>query len=154
MTLPNQLLTQAQKLASGYRPSGAALRRAVSATYYALFHAVCALCADELLGKGSTTRRAWAQVYRAVDHGPAEKACKMCQQEYGFPADIVTFSRAFEALKKKREDANYNPFPEKKLTKAEVAEDIGSARETLRALTNVERHHKKAFAAFILFKKR
>ena len=153
MTFSNQLLTQAEKLASGNRPSGADLRRAVSSTYYALFHAICALCADELLGKRPTTRRAWVQVYRAVDHGNAENACKMCKQ-YGFPADIVTFSRAFEALKKKREDADYNPFPEKKLTKADVAEDIGSAKEALKALTNVEKPHKKAFAAFILFKKR
>src|SRR5271165_4391246 len=49
------------------RPRSASLRRAVSTAYYAVFQAVCATCADALVG----SEKPWellTPVFRAPDH--------------------------------------------------------------------------------------
>lgn len=69
--IPRDLLAQADHLCrlSPKRPKQANLRRAVSASYYAVFHALCRSNADALVGKGAARpTRAWMQTYRALDH--------------------------------------------------------------------------------------
>lgn len=57
---PRHLIRIARQLASGVvsgsrgRPRQAELRRAMSAAYYALFHALAYCCADRLAGSGRT----------------------------------------------------------------------------------------------------
>ena len=76
MRLDRELLKQARRLSTADRrkPRQVSLRRAVSASYYALFH----LLAREATGKvkvagGVDLRR---QVGRALDHAAMNKVCK------------------------------------------------------------------------------
>lgn len=60
---PYDLIRIARHLATGGvsgdrgRPRQADLRRAISAAYYALFHALCRCCADTLAGATLADRR-------------------------------------------------------------------------------------------------
>ncbi len=60
MPLEEDLLETAARLLSlrrlRGRPKQADLRRAISTAYYAVFHALCRMCADSLTGKGKKTR--------------------------------------------------------------------------------------------------
>ena len=53
------------------RPQQARLRKAASAIYYAMFHALAASNADTLIGASAELRAlpAWTQTYRALEHG-------------------------------------------------------------------------------------
>ena len=80
---PEDLIRIARGLAGGAiggnigRPRQAELRRAVSAAYYALFHALARCCADTLVGAtpASRSQTAWTQTYRALEHGYAKNQC-------------------------------------------------------------------------------
>ena len=77
MVSQNDLLAAARQLAGtsgGPPPSQASLRRAVSTTYYALFHCMAENCADMLVGGPGSgrSRPAWHQAYRALEHGRAK----------------------------------------------------------------------------------
>ena len=54
----------------GSRPRESDLRRAISTTYYALFHALCQNCADAFIGTQGAERSktAWRQAYRSPRH--------------------------------------------------------------------------------------
>lgn len=54
------------------RPKQASLRRAVSTAYYALFHALAGLCADELIGWDKPWS-VFTPIYRSLDHGAVKK---------------------------------------------------------------------------------
>ena len=74
---PVELLLIARHLATGVagkskgRPRETELRRAVSATYYALIQTLARCGADLLVGKTKPNRGqpAWQQTYRALEHG-------------------------------------------------------------------------------------
>src|SRR5215207_8379980 len=89
---PLDFLSTAQLLATSRRgrPTQVNLRRAISTTYYALFHAVARNCADLVAG-GQTSARskhAWRQVYRALEHGAAKTACLNAVVVSKFPKPI------------------------------------------------------------------
>ncbi|WP_166652404.1 hypothetical protein [Enterovirga rhinocerotis] len=46
-------------------------RRAVSTAYYAVFHAICRVCADSLVGTRDAAHR--EAIYRTVEHNSARK---------------------------------------------------------------------------------
>ncbi|MBC6428578.1 MAG: hypothetical protein GDA55_05055 [Cellvibrionales bacterium] len=96
---PDNFLTAARRLADSEgpgRPRQVDLRRAVSTTYYALFHTVCRSAADLLIGANPASRSnpAWRQMYRAINHGPAKIACSR-QKIKEFPQSIQGFAAAF-----------------------------------------------------------
>jgi hypothetical protein len=90
--LPHDFLEAALDLANSSRgkPKQAHLRRAVSTTYYAMFHALARCCADLFIGGTGTGRskEAWTQVYRALDHGFAKSACTNKATLTKFPKEI------------------------------------------------------------------
>ncbi|HXE85438.1 MAG TPA: hypothetical protein VN524_01410, partial [Hyphomicrobiaceae bacterium] len=144
-------LDTAQELLRSSRgaPRQANLRKACSAVYYALFHTICATCAGTLTVRG--TRRAWTQVYRAVDHGTASKKCKKLE-EMGFPAEIVDFADLFVQMQEKRHRADYDPH--ERLYKSAVETDIKAATAIIAAFRKSPLRHRRAFAAFMVVKTR
>ena len=93
-----ELIAQANRLAraSQRRPRQVDMNRAVSATYYALFHTLARLCADSLAGTGKArSMKAWLQTYRALAHGFSRNACSQDLKKRGFPVEIVRFANAF-----------------------------------------------------------
>lgn len=71
---PGDLLAVARSLCSADDASPAALRRAVSTGYYALFHAVLRAAAGRYADDGSA---AYALLYRSFEHGQMRAACEV-----------------------------------------------------------------------------
>ena len=111
---PRDLIRIARQLASGAagestgRPRQADLRRAVSAAYYALFHAL-ALCGANLLAGSNRNRPAWHQIYRALEHGHARNQCNDQSAMRTFPVEIRDFGQRFVHMQGERQQADYSP---------------------------------------------
>ena len=75
MRAPDFIETARHLTSSTGRPRQTDLRRAVSTTYYALFHCLAACYADTIVGGPGAKRSkpAWRQAYRALNHGSAKQ---------------------------------------------------------------------------------
>lgn len=153
---PRDLLKTAELLLSAEknRPTEAALRRAVSSCYYALFHFLARECADLLIGGRGAARslEAWRQVYRALDHGEVRSKCKNTTILKKFPHAIQRFAGNFIELQKKRHDADYDPFA--RFAKDDVEQMILLAKEMMEKFRAVPVSDRRAFCAYLLFKTR
>ena len=114
---PREFIRIARHLASGGagrrrgRPRQADLRRAVSAAYYAMFHALARSCANTLVGstRASRDQTAWRQAYRSLEHGHARRQCNDRSAMGRFPADARHFGRVFSEMQQQRNFADYDP---------------------------------------------
>lgn len=135
------------------RPKQADLRRSLSSAYYALFHSLARSCADMLVGgQGSDrSRAAWAQVYRALEHGEAKKRCKS-EGIRAFPKEIVNFANLFVEMQEKRHLADYDP--QYRTTRSEVVEQIEAVKAVIDQFASAPSKDRRAFAVWILMKAR
>ena len=84
----------------------ACMRRAVSSAYYAVFHALCFICADELVGWSRTA--VLPPIYRSLDHGTARK--KLTGNEArGIAPEVKRIGDLFALLQEQRHAADYSP---------------------------------------------
>mgnify|MGYP006431601225 CR=1 FL=1 len=153
MSLGDDLLTTARSLARARpkKPRQADLRRAVSTSYYAAFHALARECADRLVGTSSThSATAWRQVYRGLEHGPAKQACARAAN-LEFPDGIVGFAGIFLELQEERHRADYDPTA--RYTRKEANEIVGRAAQAIRDLRSAPRNDRTAFAALALIRR-
>lgn len=137
---------------TGRRPREAFMRRAVSTAYYAVFHALSRMCADELIGGGRAKTPAWGRVYRGIDHQAAKKALLSPEAGSISPA-VVAFGRAFASLQEARHEADYNPvffgyFYE------ETRAQIERARQAIDDLNAMSSDDRRTLATLVLFKPR
>ena len=134
------------------RPQQAQLRKAISAAYYAMFHALARNNADTLIGASPRFRRltAWTQTYRALDHGFARR--QINRGLTGFASEIQDFGDAFVALQEERHRADYDPIAQ--FTRFETVQLIDRAANAITAFTNADPTQRKAFAAHVLFRVR
>ena len=154
------LVLIARKLATGVigstkgRPREAELRRAVSTAYYALFHTLARSSADLLVArtKEYQSQLAWQQAYRALDHEETRKRCLNTKRMAGFPPAIRDFADAFVAFQQLRHLADYDPLA--KFSRSMVRQWIEEVDNTISGFNSVERSHRKAFAAYLLFRRR
>ena len=124
--------------ADSRRPREAALRRAVSTAYYALFQALCEMCAVTLVG----WKQPWAAftpVFRAIDHGRTLSVLSERGPGRTHPlgSGVESIGLAFRELQTAREWADYNPehHPEPR----RVAENVAFSRAEALALVAVAR---------------
>lgn len=152
MTMAERLLWLAQETAKRGVHSLTLKRRAVSDAYYAVFHAIAALCARELLPEENPkSSSSYERVYRALEH------CSL-KNEFSRPP-LRDHKRLRELgvivtdLQRERHNADY--LPTRSLyTIQRCNEHISSAKtamEILKALTEEER---KVLAVSLLFKNR
>lgn len=134
------------------RPSQAALNRALSTAYYAMFHCLARECADLLIGgQGATqTPESWAQVYRALEHGHAKAQCENLTALARFPLAIRGFAAAFATLQKNRHAADYDPFS--RFSKSEVLENIETAGRVMAAFKAEGVVERRAFCVWVLLR--
>jgi hypothetical protein len=134
------------------KPAQVPLRRAVSTTYYALFHALARNCADMMIGanKASRSKHAWAEVYRSLIHGTAKAACEDKKVIAKFPPEIVDFAVMFAEMQTKRHAADYNP--DMKLYKSAVKADIDRAETVIKCFATASLKDRRAFASWLLFR--
>jgi hypothetical protein len=134
------------------RPRQAYLRRALSTTYYALFHALAKMCADELIGVTQTGGEAWVRVYRALEHGFAKNALNQAAIQALDPA-AKAFAVTFIELQEKRYAADYDPrrFPlGRKVTQGYVEQ----ARRAVASLGRLSSEQRRIMATAVLLRSR
>ena len=156
---PEDLIRIARGLAGGAiggnigRPRQAELRRAVSAAYYALFHALARCCADTLVGATPARRSqpAWTQTYRALEHGYAKNQC-VRPAINGFPPEIQAFGRAFSEMQRNRTIADY--ATESDLTRAETIRLIDWTEQAIANFANAPVSDRRAFSVYVLLRVR
>lgn len=152
---PDALIELAESLSDTDMPASSevALRRAVSTTYYALFHSLAASCADSLAGGSQADRAsaAWHQVYRALEHTHARNQCRD-RRIADFPESIRRFAERFAVMQVKRHRADYDPreAPDANL----VRTDIQRAKHAIAAFRATPARERRDFAAFVLLKTR
>ena len=131
------------------RPNQARMRRSVSSSYYAMFHALARLCADSLVGTQSARRsnKAWVEVYRGLGHSDSLKMCKRAHEK-NFPQSIKDFADAFQQLQVERHRADYDPTA--RFSKDDAVKYVNMAETAMAALGDVPMLDKKAFAAWVL----
>lgn len=131
------------------KPKQAHLRRAVSAAYYAVFHALAKTSADSLVGKTKSRRpnKAWVEVYRGLDHGTVKTACEGAGG-VAFPKGIKDFADAFLQLQAARHSADYDPMI--RLSKVEAIGYVMLAHDAIWALRAVSQNDQIAFATWVL----
>ena len=157
MVNPRELIRIARQLAAGDlgssvgRPRQADLRRAVSAVYYALFHALAACAADTLIGTNPASRieTLWLQTYRTLEHGQARERCQGAMVGL-FPSGIQDFARQFVEMQGQRHDADYNPGVT--FTRREVRRFIDETERRIVRFEGVPEQARRAFAVYVLFR--
>ena len=153
---PRDLIRIARQLASGAvggnrgRPRQAELRRAVSASYYALFHAL-ALCGANLLAGSNRNRPSWHQIYRALEHGHARNQCNDRTVMNSFPEEIRDFGNSFVFMQGQRQTADYSPGAT--FSRDRVIQLIGDSEDAIDALDNAPTPDRRAFAIHVLMRR-
>ena len=135
----------------GAAPTQAALKSAVSDSYYALFIALATSCADSFArkdGDPDKSNRAWVEVYRFLSHGTAADAFIKIRN-VPFSDDIKYFGLAFLQLQEARQSAAYNPLVEVSITNAVVLVEL--AHEAIKKLKAATEKDRIALAAWVLF---
>lgn len=134
------------------RPRRADLCRAVSTTYYALFHCLAHTCADRLAGPAGAVgnRPMWRRVYRAPEHRQARARCQDVPSS--FPDEVRQFGRMFAMQQSKRHLADYDP--DYRVGKSEVAADIRRARTAIDRFLATPAGVRRDFAIHVLMKVR
>ena len=120
--------------------------RAVSTLYYALFSELCGSNADALVVPG--LRKAWGEVYRALEHGNAKKACKNIENMQAFPKAVRQFSELFERLQNHRYLADYDPIIN--FGRGEVQNLHLQTKQAIAKFRRVSKKDKCAFATWVL----
>ncbi len=137
----DDLLDIAQRLAQleEGKPRQASLRRAISTAYYALFHALARLCADELVGWRNSWE-AYSPIYRTMDHSRAKSVFKQISGRRG--AHIALIGETFILLQENRHWADYDPSPlrvgrTKAIGRAETLDLIEQTKRAVMQIANL-----------------
>ena len=123
MPQPSELLDVARSLIAPTvgLPTDAALRRAISTAYYAVFHAVLRSGADRFFGDASRGEPGYSLIYRAYDHGRMRRACEDVARpslgpqqriffgRHAFDLSLRDFATLFVQLQLSRHQADYDP---------------------------------------------
>ncbi len=158
-----QLLELAEMLAgaplhgeSRGRPQQTHLRKANSAAYYAMFHALANSNADTLIGSAAAIRRSeeWTATQRALNHGMAKSQMLNASRMATFPANIQDFARTFIALQVQRHEADYNPNPATPFTRTQTTRNIQRARDAAKTFLAAPSQERRWFATHLLFTRR
>ena len=147
-----RLLETAERLAkaSPKRPRISDLNRAVSTAYYAMYDALCSVCATEIVGPRAlpTPSDIWRDVYRSVEHVAVKKHLESGVKTSAYGADLSRFAKAFSKLQQQRHDADYNP--QFRIGRAATLRLIAEARDAIKALTNPQLERQKMVITYLV----
>ena len=163
---PDHLFEQASKLISARagRPRQADIRRAISAAYYAIFHATITGAVDQFVGVTNRDRSRYGLVYRSVSHAWLRDLCKEVQKptlssrfkpyapSAGFGSNITAFAAAVVELQEKRHSADYDVMI--RVNRSDAALAIATARAALKRFGKASRTRRLAFLSLLLFQPR
>ena len=157
---PPDLIRIARHLAVGGvgggrgRPRQTDLCRAVSASYYAMFHALARCGADTLAGatRASRSQPAWEQTYRALEHGHAKNQCRNRAVMSRFSPAIRDFGKQFVIMQRLRHYADYAPTTA--FARARVIQYVDETERIITQFNNEPAGDRRAFAIHALFRLR
>lgn len=164
---PDHLLEQAEKLVRPPQagpPRQADVRRAISAAYYAVFHALLTAASDEFVGKRHRATGEYALMYRSISHQRVSQLCasvasggsggKMGQYTpvKGFGDNLQSMAAVMVELQERRHEADYDPLVRVRTADAMLA--VRSARSALRRFAKATPACRKRFLALLLFQPR
>ena len=125
----------------------------MSSSYYALFHCLAKNCADLLARTGANTSRpAWRQAYRALQHGTTKSRCEQREVMREFPNPIQDFGNLFVEMQRKRHTADYDP--DAQFRKSDVVTDIERVEDVVTRFSRVAAKDRRAFAIHVLLAQR
>ncbi len=152
--LPTDILNTARTLVNQDkgRPRQVNLKKAISATYYAMFHTLCQNCANSFIGTSKRSNRAWNQAYRSLEHGFVRNQVRNQQVMASFPEAITKFAEIYVILQQFRHEADYDPAI--RFKRHEVLNAIDFAERAINNFNRVRNKHKKAFAVWTVTKLR
>lgn len=161
---PDHLFEQAEKLveppAAG-APRQVDVRRAISAAYYAVFHALLTAAADQFVGKTKRNTVEYALVYRSISHGWLKTVCDALKGPQarrpvaayspagGFGVDIQALAVAVIDLQEKRHAADYDPIARVRTADALLAVRVG--RSALVRFRRAPAANRQRFLALLAF---
>ena len=157
---PNNLISVARQLAAGQvgrrqgRPRQTDLCRAISNSYYALFHTLARCGADELAGKtrASRSQPAWEQIYRGLEHGHARNQCQNHAVITRFPPEIREFAEHFLLMQRHRHRADYAAVTT--WQRLAVLALVDATEDVIRRFNSAPVRDRRAFAIHALFRTR
>ncbi len=151
---PDDLIEVARELARRDvgRPKSVSLRRSASSAYYALFHALAYLCADELVG-WRRPRAVFTPIYRSLEHTKARSVLNASRQRQPKDRLIEIVAVSFAALQDARHDADYNPEPFL-FSRTGTLELIDTAEQAIVAVRSLPPDQKLALAVKLVVKSR
>lgn len=161
---PDHLFEQADRLTTplgGGAPRQADLKRAISSSYYGLFHAILTAAADELVGKAQRDTPRYSLAYRSSNHRRLRTTCeevvkpnlspkyRKYEPRGGFGRDLRALATAVIELQEKRHAADYDPLFRARMSDAVLAVETG--RTALVRLGNASAAQRKPFLALVVF---
>ena len=127
------------------------MKRAVSTTYYAIFHHLCGKTCDLICDP--TLGRARQQVYRSIDHGLAKASCIEAKAPgKSFPVSIQRYAETFLVLQQKRHDADYDPVVAFEFNA--VHDLIAECEAAMQGFDAEDERHRLAFVLLVALKRR
>jgi hypothetical protein len=160
---PNHLFEQANKLITIQTgpPRQVDIRRAISAAYYATFHATITAAADQFIGVTNRDASRYGLVYRSVSHAWLRDLCKEVQKptptnkfkpyapSNGFGPNITAFAAALVELQEKRHAADYDVMI--RVNKSDAVLAINTAKAALRRFNKASKARRLAYLSVLLF---
>ena len=126
-------------------------RRAVSTAYYAVFHALAQLCADEFMTKSRRRTDEYERIYRALDHGQLRAAFTAHPLRDHVKLRVLGFQ--ILQLQAERHRADYLPL--RRIYSPLQCEDIvRQAREVIVEIASLIAEDRRTLSICLLFKNR
>ena len=135
----------------GFVPTVADSRGAIVLAYYAVFHRLAEICAEELVGNRTDhvkTSRAWNEYYRSLDHSRVRVACGKVLSSQLFSSSVEVFCDWFPSLLEARELCNYEALVEPSFE--ETNSILYTADECINSLNNIKKSERKDFVAWMM----
>lgn len=160
------LFEQAESLVATQagRPRQVDVRRAISASYYGVFHAIITRSVNQFVGVTNQNSKNYGLAYRSVDHAWLRDLCRDVQKpslpskykpyepKGGFGPNIQAFAVAFVELQEKRHIADYDIMATVRRSDATLA--IKTAQAALLRFDKASRHRRNTFMGLVLFRPR
>jgi uncharacterized protein (UPF0332 family) len=160
---PDHFFDQAERLIAAVpgAPRQVDLRRAISAAYYGIFHALIAAASDLIVDAANRQSPLYGLVYRSIEHRALRMLCEdigksQLPAKYspyvpvaGFGSDIVAVSEALVDLQKRRHAADYDPTI--RIRKSDAAFAVDRARTARARLTAADPELRATFLTLLVF---
>ncbi len=146
------LLEAADTLLKERPRSSAFKRRAVSTAYYAVFHALAKLCAENLLHSVDRTSDEYSRIYRALEHGSLKTA--FGKEPLRDHVALRKIGDLVVALQSERYRADYLPPVKNVFSQRETKKLIDQARLAVAEIEALNLPDCRTLATCLLFRAR